>query len=352
MVRLAKGWGCDREKRVSPFRVIARRIAPKQPRGTSAEVRVRPLGCFARNDAVEAGSERAVFRLSERVWVPAFAGNAGECNKAPIGEAGVGGTVAGVRLASPLYKGPMTALIRFLMNMDARAWRSVGVSFLLFGGVGIVFVFGAQLLGFNGETTVEHWLDIAPHGPFALPVAVAVFALMAFLGVPQFVLIAATVLAFGPWVGLTYSWIGTLVSAVVGFGLGRKIGGGALSALGSVGGGEGVTRFMGLIGRNGFMASLIVRLVPSAPFIVVNMAAGVTPMRFSHFLAGTAIGIIPKIALTAFAGNSIVQAMKGGGYQPVILLILAALVWLGAGFVARRWMKRDGNEISPIDRTK
>jgi uncharacterized membrane protein YdjX (TVP38/TMEM64 family) len=100
------------------------------------------------------------------------------------------------------------------------------------------------------------------------------------------------------------------------------------------------------------MASLIVRLVPSAPFIVVNMAAGVTPMRFSHFLAGTAIGIVPKIALTAFAGNSIVQAMKGGGYQPVILLILAALVWLAAGFVARRWMKHDGNEISPNDRTK
>jgi len=246
----------------------------------------------------------------------------------------------------------MTALIRFLMNMDARAWRSVGVSFLLFGGVGIVFVFGAQFLGFNGETTVERWLDSAPHGPFALPVAVAVFALMAFLGVPQFVLIAAAVLAFGPWVGLTYSWIGTMVSSVVGFGLGRKIGGGALSALGSVGGGEGVTRFMGLIARNGFMASLIVRLVPSAPFIVVNMAAGVTPMRFSHFLAGTAIGIIPKIALTAFAGNSIVQAMKGGGYQPFILLILAAAVWLAAGFVARRWMKHDENEISPNSQTK
>jgi len=109
---------------------------------------------------------------------------------------------------------------------------------------------------------------------------------------------------------------------------------------------------MGLIARNGFIASLIVRLVPSAPFIVVNMAAGVTPMRFSHFLAGTAIGIIPKIALTAFAGNSIVQAMKGGGYQPFILLILAAAVWLAAGFVARRWMKHDENEISPNSQTK
>ena len=28
-------------------RVIARRIAPKQPRGISLEVRVSPLGCFA-----------------------------------------------------------------------------------------------------------------------------------------------------------------------------------------------------------------------------------------------------------------------------------------------------------------
>ncbi len=29
------------------YRVIARRIAPKQPRGSSTLVRVSPLGCFA-----------------------------------------------------------------------------------------------------------------------------------------------------------------------------------------------------------------------------------------------------------------------------------------------------------------
>jgi uncharacterized membrane protein YdjX (TVP38/TMEM64 family) len=94
------------------------------------------------------------------------------------------------------------------------------------------------------------------------------------------------------------------------------------------------------VGRNGFTASLIVRRVPSAPFIVVNMAAGVTPMRFRDFVLGTALGIIPKIALTAFAGNSIVQAMKGGGGQSLILLALAAVVWLVTGLIARAWMKR------------
>lgn len=231
-------------------------------------------------------------------------------------------------------------LIDFLTNMDARAWRTVAVSFVLFGGVGVVFVFGAQFLGFNGEAAVEHWLGAAT-GPWALPAAVLAFAIMAFLGVPQFVLIAAAVVAFGPWTGFAYSWIGTLVSALVGFWLGRTFGAKVLRDFA----GEGVAKFMRLIGKNGFLASLIVRLVPSAPFIVVNMAAGVTPMRLRDFAAGTAIGIIPKIGLTAFAGNSIVQAMRGGGLQHIILLVIAVAVWIAAGLVARAWLKRrEGTE--------
>lgn len=228
----------------------------------------------------------------------------------------------------------MKRLIEFITNMDARAWRTVAVSFLLFGGVGLVFLFAAPLMGLNGERTVEQWLGAA-HGVWALPVAVSAFATLAFIGVPQFVLIAAAVVAFGPWTGLVYSWIGTMVSSSIGFWLGRLFGGRLIRDVAS----EGVARFMKLIGRNGFMASLIVRLVPAAPFIVVNMAAGVAPMRFTHFLGGTGIGIIPKIALTAFAGNSLVQLMKGGGLQHVVLVALAAAIWLSGAWLARKWLR-------------
>ncbi|HEX6859900.1 MAG TPA: TVP38/TMEM64 family protein [Caulobacteraceae bacterium] len=226
-------------------------------------------------------------------------------------------------------------LTRFLTNLDARAWRTLAVSFVLFGGVGVVFLFGAPLLGISGEGAAEKMLGAA-HGVWALPVAVLAFALLAFIGVPQFVLIAAAVVAFGPWEGLAYSWIGTMVSSIIGFFLGRQFGGRLLRDYA----GEGIRKFMTLIGKNGFMASLIVRLVPSAPFIVVNMAAGVTPMRFRDFLAGTGIGIVPKIALTAFAGNSILQVVGGHGAQHVPLLIGAALIWLVAGWYARIWLKR------------
>jgi uncharacterized membrane protein YdjX (TVP38/TMEM64 family) len=75
------------------------------------------------------------------------------------------------------------------------------------------------------------------------------------------------------------------------------------------------------------------------------MAAGVTPMRLADFAAGTAVGIIPKIALTAFAGNSIVQAMKGGGKQHIVMLVIVAAIWLGAGWVARNWLKAKEDQV-------
>jgi len=55
----------------------------------------------------------------------------------------------------------MRRFFRFIYEMDAKAWRTLFVSFVLFGGVGVVFLFGAQVLGFDGEATVERWLGLA-----------------------------------------------------------------------------------------------------------------------------------------------------------------------------------------------
>ncbi len=230
----------------------------------------------------------------------------------------------------------MRRLFRFLTNMDARAWRALAVSFLLFGGVGIVFLFGASLLGLSGPAEVQAWMAAGARGPWALPMAVGAFAGLAFLGVPQFVLIAAAVVAFGPWAGFAYSWIGTMVSSAIGFFLGRRFGARLLQSYA----GKGINAFIEMVGKNGFLASLVVRLVPAAPFIVVNMAAGVTPMRFWSFAAGTGIGIIPKTALTAFAGAAAVKGMSGGGAGHWWTIAAVAVIWIGSALLAREWLKR------------
>ncbi len=213
----------------------------------------------------------------------------------------------------------------------------MAVSFLLFGGVGTVFVLGASLVGLKGAAAVQTWMGAGVQGPWALPAAVLGFTVLAFLGVPQFMLIAAAVVAFGPWLGFAYSWIGNLVSSALGFYVGRMIGARVLRAHA----GKGVNDFVDMIARNGFWASLVVRLVPSAPFVVVNMAAGVTPMAVSQFLAGTALGSLPKIALVAYAGNSAIHALNGGGPGRWIKLVLVAAIWIGMALIARAWLKRE-----------
>jgi uncharacterized membrane protein YdjX (TVP38/TMEM64 family) len=234
----------------------------------------------------------------------------------------------------------MRRLLRFILNMDARAWRTTLVMFLLAGGAGFIFMLAVGLLGFEGKALVQEWLGFAAQSHFALLIAVAAFAALAFLGVPQVALIAAAVVAFGPVLGFAYSWIGTMCSACIGFGVGRLVGARLLARYS----GEGVQRFVRLIARNGFLASLVVRLVPAAPFVAINMAGGVTPMRFVSFVAGTAIGIVPKILLTVMAGNSVVRARGGAMLVNIAVLIVVLLVWLGAGLLARRWIRRNEDE--------
>jgi uncharacterized membrane protein YdjX (TVP38/TMEM64 family) len=237
----------------------------------------------------------------------------------------------------------MRQFLQALTNLDAKAWRTIVISFLLFGGVGMVFVLGAPLLGLNGAASVERWMGAGAAGPWAPVMAIGGFTLLAFLGAPQFVLIAAAVVVFGPWLGFAYSWLGTEVSSMVGFWLGRRFGARLLRDYA----GKGVLQFTDLVGRNGFLASLIVRLVPSAPFIVVNMAAGVTPMRWWSFALGTAVGIVPKIAATAFFGHTVVDAVSGRtkGVNWLSLVMVTA-VWIVIGLVARWWLKRREAEVA------
>lgn len=228
----------------------------------------------------------------------------------------------------------MNALIRFFTRMDARASRAVIVSLGLFATVAAVFLIGRFVLDIE-PGSVEQWFEQASREWYALPATIALFTLLAFVGAPQFALIAAAVFAFGPVQGFLYAWVATMVSATVDFWLGRFLGADVLRRYG----GDTVNRISEFVGRNGFWASLIVRIVPSAPFIVVNMAAGVSRMSYFAFIAGAGVGVIPKTALVAFAGGGIMALFQGGNIWAAVILVVLAAAWLAAMLAARRWLR-------------
>jgi uncharacterized membrane protein YdjX (TVP38/TMEM64 family) len=221
-------------------------------------------------------------------------------------------------------------------------WSLVSISSFLALGALVLMIFGRQL-GLDSQGAAYAWLERGAHSTWGLPIAIAAFAVLAFVGAPQFVLIAAAVVVFGPITGSIYSWVGTMVSAIAGFWIGRVLGAGAVQGL--VGGRA--ARLLAGLGRNGFWASLLVRLVPSAPFLVVNMVAGVTPMTFVDFLLGTAAGVLPKIALMALMGRSVIEARHGAAALAIALILAAIGAWIGIALAARAWLKARKAKAAP-----
>ena len=212
----------------------------------------------------------------------------------------------------------MNKLLSFLNNMDVRAQRTTWVSLALFVVVATMIVLGKTgALGLVSED-VERFLTGLREGPWGLPAVILVFCVSAYVAAPQFVLIGACVVAFGPLYGFLYAWAGTCFSGVVTFYTGRWAGSSMLRRY-CVDTANRLSRF---IGRNDFLASLIVRNVPTAPFIVVNMAFGALRANYLAFLGGMAIGSLPKILLVTFAGQSLISAITG---SPLIAAALNSL---------------------------
>jgi uncharacterized membrane protein YdjX (TVP38/TMEM64 family) len=223
----------------------------------------------------------------------------------------------------------------FVNNMDARAWRAVGVSVAMVVIALALLVIGRLYYGDAIKDFIDSTLGEARRTNWGLPATILVFTLTAYIGAPQFILITACVVAFGPEVGFWYSWVATIVSGVVTYATGRLAGEQTRKRLGGATGGR-FTRFMG---KNGFLASLVVRNLPTAPFIVVNTAFGAARVNFWAYIGGLALGVLPKTAIVAFAGDGIMDALEGKLGSAALMGVIAIAIWILGVFVVRRWLR-------------
>ncbi|WP_321940831.1 VTT domain-containing protein [Burkholderia cepacia] len=184
-------------------------------------------------------------------------------------------------------------------------------------------------------------LSHAAAGVAELPAApvllLAGYVVAATFAVPITLLIAATGLVFGAWPGFAYAGIGTMASAVATYGLGRWLGRDAVRRLA----GARANRLSEHIGRRGVLAMAVLRLLPIAPFAVVNLVAGASHIGLRDFVIGTAIGMLPGIALTVTFAHQLTAAL--GHPRPGAFAWLAAIGLALVGLsillvrVLRRW---------------
>ena len=125
-------------------------------------------------------------------------------------------------------------------------------------------------------------------------------------------------------VGLAYAAAGSLASAVVTYAVGVAIGRDNLRA--AVG--PRLRRVPRRIVSGGVLAIAAIRLIPIAPFTVVNLVAGASEIRLGAFVAGTILGMLPGWVVMSALGHQLMRIMSGPSAADVALLAAVVVIWI------------------------
>jgi len=163
---------------------------------------------------------------------------------------------------------------------------------------------------------VNRWL--------ALAAFMAVYIAVAALSLPgALFLTLAGGLLFGPWLGGGGSLVAATLGASVVFLACRTAFGDVLAQRA----GPGLGRIVEGIRKDAFSYLLVLRLVPAAPFFVVNIAAGMVRMPLTTFILASLIGMAPGSLVYSALGAGLTEAFAAGR-QPDLSIIFQSYILL------------------------
>ena len=163
-------------------------------------------------------------------------------------------------------------------------------------GVYVAILVGLAMLWRDPE--MHHWVEPESlsrlgqelaDSPLGVLAVLGGYVVAVLLGMPVLVLTTVGALIFPPWPGMAYTMCGMLLGALVTFGIGRFTGAqtmdrwtkGRLSLISKH------------LHRRGLVTVIVVRVLPLAPFVMVNMVLGALRVRLRDFLMGSFIGLLP-----------------------------------------------------------
>jgi phosphatidylserine/phosphatidylglycerophosphate/cardiolipin synthase-like enzyme/uncharacterized membrane protein YdjX (TVP38/TMEM64 family) len=176
------------------------------------------------------------------------------------------------------------------------------------------------------------WIEESRFTPLLVMVAYIVGGILV---VPLTLIIVATVTVFGPWLGVLYALLGAELSALVTFGLGHLLGRDAVRRLA----GSRVNSVSRLLARRGALTIITLRIVPVAPFTVINVIAGVSEIRLRDFAIGNLVGMIPGVLAIAFLADRILAFLRDPSLLSIAILSVAVAVVVLGLFGLRHWVR-------------
>jgi uncharacterized membrane protein YdjX (TVP38/TMEM64 family) len=212
-------------------------------------------------------------------------------------------------------------------------------------GIGLVLAFLA-LAALWRWTPVGDWLEprqlaetagALRHSAWGVPVALASFVLASLAAVPVTLLILVIALVFDPLLGGVLALGGSVLAAIAAYGVGHYSG--AKAAQERLGGRLGDLRER--LTQRGIFTVVVLRIIPVAPFTVLNLIAGAMQVRFRDYVIGTLIGMAPAVIAMAVFSEGLLQLLGRADMRSLALVVAGVvlgggLLWLGRHLLRKR----------------
>ena len=186
------------------------------------------------------------------------------------------------------------------------------------------------------EQQVRAW----PLAPLAV---VAIHVLSGLIATPGTLMIGATVLLFGAWPGALYALVGMVANAIVVYAIGRFAARDTVDQWLVRHADSRLASINRQLARRGFLAMALIRLTP-IPYSLVNVIAGASRIGFVDFVLGTAIGLLPVIALLAGVAAEFEAWIAEPAWGSLFALIGVGVAVLAIAWSLRRWALRRSGE--------
>lgn len=165
-----------------------------------------------------------------------------------------------------------------------------------------------------------------------IPMVILAFVIGGIIAVPINLLVIATTLTLGPWAAISCGLTGSMLAAAASFGLGHHFG---KPLIRRIIGARLDTIIAALKGR-GVGSMIVIRLLPIAPFGLINLVAGVSGLRFRVFMTGSVIGMLPGLVTVVLAASHFQQALKNPSWETWLTFFLLAGLVLGLFLWAKK----------------
>lgn len=180
------------------------------------------------------------------------------------------------------------------------------------------------------------WTAGLKESPLGLVVTLSAFMIGSLVAFPVTLLMVACALVFGPLLGFVYAMLGALLGAAVSYVAGYAMGRNIVRRFGE----SRINRLSRALAKHGVLAVTVLRLVPIAPFTVINLAAGASHIRFRDYMLGTLLGMGPgTLALTLFA-DRVYDTLDNPRPSNFVWLTIVVIAIGGGAWGVRRWLKR------------